>query len=212
MLRRHVIAALICVTTAPAGAQTPAAPRPSQTPEGIRDQIVRLSAPDPVSRAFAACYLAEMRGDAAPAVQALTRLLADATAIDPVLCREDTPGAITAVAPWKSAPGLEAARALAAVGEEGIEALLSAAAGTGGDVRRHAIHGLLYVRDERVRPVLVSAIRDGDARTREDAARGLGRFRDGAVVEALLIGLKDQDPAVREASARSLGRTQRGRR
>jgi HEAT repeat protein len=212
VFRSGVIGTLICAVAATAGAQSGAESRPPQTPEGIREQIARLSAPDAVSRAFAACYLAEMRGDAAPALQALTGLLADATPIDPVLCRRDGPGAFTASATWKSAPGEEAARALAALGQDGIEALLSATASSSVDVRRHAVQGLVFVRDERVRAVFVSAMHDVDARTREVAARGLGRFRDSTAVEALLAGLKDQNAAVREESARALGRTQRGRR
>ena len=88
MFRQILLTLVVCLTAASLSAQVPAA-RPPQTPEGVREQIARLSAPDPIARAFAACFLAEMRRDASPALQALRRLLADATPIDPIACRRD---------------------------------------------------------------------------------------------------------------------------
>ena len=210
MLRQFTPTLVVCLIGTAAFAQAPAT-RPPQTPEGVRDQIARLSAPDPIARAFAACFLAEMRRDASPALPALKRLLADATPIDPIVCRRDIEGPTTVVALWKSAPGLEAARALAAIGDEGVEALLSAAADRDTSTRRHAVRGLTYVRDTRSEPVFLTTIRDADAATREQAARGLGQFRDETVVNALLIALKDPAPEVREQAARSLGRVGRRR-
>lgn len=211
MARRFVLALVVCLTAGSAAAQVPAT-RPPQTAEGVREQIARLSAPDPIARAFAACFLAEMRHDAAPAVPALRRLLADATPIDPVVCRRDFPGVTSVLAMWKSAPGLEAARALAAAGDDGVEALIAAASDADTATRRHATRGLTYVRDTRTQSIFLTAIRATDTSTREDAARGLGRFRDDVSIAALLVALNDQAPAVREEAARALGRVGRGRR
>jgi HEAT repeat protein len=136
----------------------------------------------------------------------LRRLLADATPIDPVVCRRDLPGATTILAMWKSTPGLEAARALAAAGQEGEDALIAAAADADTATRRHAMRGLTYIRDARTQSIFLAAIRDADTSTRGDAARGLGRFRDDVSVAALLAALTDQAPVVREEAARALGR------
>jgi HEAT repeat protein len=158
----------------PAAAQRVPQPAPRQTADDIRAQIAALEAPDPVARAIAACFLARMRLDAIPAIPALTRLLADAAVIDPVICTRD--GAVTAQATLTTTPGFEAARALVAAGDEGINTLLAAAVSSNVVVRRHAMRGLTYLRDRRTLPIFLDAIRDADAQIRVDAARGLGRM------------------------------------
>lgn len=210
-MRRFLCIALeVCLLAVPVAAQSP--PRaPAATPSGIREQIANLASADPVTRAVGACHLALLRRDAAPAVEALVQLLADATPIAPVLCRRDTPSATVVNGTWETTPGFEAARALGAAGRAGAEALVAAARHVNPDVRRHAVRGLAAVRDSRVEGLLLAAIRDADARIRAEAARGLGRFRGGTVTDALLTALVDASAAVREAAARSLGRTLRRR-
>ncbi len=187
MARFCDVALVVCLATlaffnavfsGPASAQSAAA-----RPPGVPGLIAQLSAPDPESRAIAACGLATRRRDALPALAELTRLLADATPLDPVWCDEDR--FVTLTAPWRSAPGVEAARALATLGDAGIDVLLRSVSSPNTDIRRHALRGLSYVRSDRLRGT--------------------------ATVDALLRALRDSDAEVRAGAARLLGRTQRGR-
>ena len=177
MLRFCAVALVVCLAT-PVLAQS-AAVRPSRVP-GL---IAQLAAPEPASRAIAACSLATLRRDALPALTELTRLLADATPLDPVWCDEER--GVTLTAPWRSAPGVEAARALAALGEPGVDVLLRSVSSPSTDIRRHALRGLTSVRGDRL--------------------------RDAAAADVLLRALRDSDAEVRASAARLLGRTQRGR-
>jgi HEAT repeat protein len=170
-----VMTLVVCLAAAGLLAQGSQPAPPRRSPEDIRAQMARLADSDAAVRALAACYLAEMRLDAAPAIETLTRLLADATLIDPVLCGRDI-GPATVRGPHRSTPGLEAARALAAAGDDGAEALLAAATSPNTATRRHAIRGLTYLRDRRSLPVFLEAMRDADPAVRADAARGLGRI------------------------------------
>jgi HEAT repeat protein len=202
---------VVCLAAANGSTQTVQTRPPRTSPPTLAEQVTALTAPDPIVRAFAACELGEMRHDAAPALTALVRLLSDAASIDPVFCGHDEFGSITMLASRKSAPGLEAARALSLIGGEGVDALLAAARGGDASSRRHAVHGLTYVRDARAAAVFMAAIDDADPQVRRDAAVGLGRFRDNAAVDALVRRLADPDARVREAAARSLGRAARNR-
>jgi HEAT repeat protein len=166
---------VVCLLAGTAFAQQRSPQPPRQTPEDIRAQVAALGATDPVTRAFAACFLARMGLDAIPAIPALTRMLADATVIDPVICSAD--GAVTAQATLTTTPGFEAGRALLAAGDDGIDALLAAAASPEIAVRRHAIRALRGLRDSRTLPIFLSGIRDADPQIRADSARGLGRTR-----------------------------------
>ena len=172
------ISVLALVVSLAAAASGWAQPRPGS----VDARIAELSAADAATRAFAACYLARMRRDAAPAIPALTRALADATPLNPVSCDEERYVVLT---PWRSSPGLEAARALAATGDAGVDALLTSASSTNVDVRRHALTGLTWT--------------------------SASRLRDAAPVEMLLGALGDRDPDIRATAARLLGRTQRRR-
>lgn len=109
----------------------------------LQQRIAELSAGDAVTRAFAACYIAQGREPRAPAVDALARLLADATSMNPVWCERDR--ATTVLATWTTTPGIEAARALSRAGMPGIEALLTASRSSDQATRAHAIHGLSLV-------------------------------------------------------------------
>jgi HEAT repeat protein len=202
---------VVCLTASSGATQTVRTGSPLGSPATVADRIAALAASDPVARAFAACELGLLRHDAAPALAALIQLLPDAAPIDPVFCGRDEFGPITMLTSRRSAPGLEAARALAAIGAAGVEPLLNAARGDEAGARRHAVHALTAVRDSRVAPLFVAVSTDPDPQVRRDAALGLGRFRDAAAVAALVRALEDTDATVREAAARSLGRAVRNR-
>jgi HEAT repeat protein len=197
-----LIAPVVCLAAADAQIRPP---RP--TPDGIREQIAALSAPDPVARAFAACYLAGMGRRAEAAVPALIRVLADATPIDPVACQGNYGGGFTLQTGRKSSPGLEAAGALGAIGSNtAIDPLLQAIRGTNRDVKRNVAHALGLLQDPRSVEALIAASRDADALVRTESAVGLGRQRDPRGIAALITLLKDADDAVRWEAAAGLGR------
>jgi hypothetical protein len=127
-IRASVILALAGATVlvaAQSGRPTREVPR--STPAGVAAQVERLAHSDPIERAFAACFLADMGRRAAPALPALIRLLGDETAIDPVVCRRDGVEGSWSVrvnALQKTTPGREAARAAAAVGRGAFDDLV----------------------------------------------------------------------------------------
>jgi HEAT repeat protein len=202
-----VLTLVVCLVAAVAATQSVQTRPPQGASASAADDIAALGSPDPIVRAFAACQLAQRRYDSAPALAALVRMLPDATPIDPVFCGRDEYGSITMLMSRRSAPGLEAARALSSIGDAGIAALVNGARSADAATRRHAVHGLTYVADSRTDAVFIAVSADPDPQVRRDAAAGLGRSRDAAAVEALIRRLQDADPAVREAAARSLGRT-----
>jgi hypothetical protein len=207
-----VVTLVVCLAAVRGVSQTIVQTRsPQGSSSDLTNPIAALSASDPVDRAFAACRIAESRQDAAAAVTALVRTLPDAATIDPVFCARDEFGAVTMLLSRKSAPGLEAARALASLGEAGMNALLTAARSADAATKRHAVHGLTYLRNARTTGVFLAVAADPDPQVRRDAAVGLGRVREPAAVEALLRQLGDRDADVREAAARSLGRAVRRR-
>lgn len=156
--------ALVVCLVAALGAQT-RPPRP--TPDAIREQIAALSAADPVARARAACVLASMGDHAEAAVPALLQALTDTTPIEAFACHQTA-----------SSPGLEAARALGAIGSTAaVEPLLQALRSANRDVRRNAALALGRIRDPRATDPLIAALRDEDALVREQAARALGRIQ-----------------------------------
>jgi HEAT repeat protein len=152
-----LIALVVCLAAA---IDAQIAPRP----DSVEEQIAALGAPDPIVRARAASCLAAMGDRAEAAVPALLKALTDTTPTDPVGCHDTL-----------SSPGLEAARALSAIGATTatsplLEALRSASSG----VRRNAARALGGLRDARATEPLIAALRDKDPLVRQEAARALG--------------------------------------
>jgi HEAT repeat protein len=184
--------------------------RPRSTPAAINEQIAALSMADPVARAWAACYLGAMGRRAVAAVPSLTRLLADGTSIEPIACRGDAFWALGFEGRPKSSPGLEAARALGLVGEPALAALVEAVGQDNPVVRRHAAHGLSFIRSERSFTALLTLAKDPDPPVRAQAAAGLGRHGDGRGLDQLVALARDSTVDVRRRATRALGQLKQG--
>lgn len=170
----HVTTLVVCLAATGGDAQH----RPPATPAAVAEQAARLSGADAAARALAACHLGEMGLDALPALTALTQLLADATPVMPVICGRETLPSFTSLPEGTTTPGYQAARALVLLGNDGHDALVRAASSSQPAIRRHAVRGLLRVRDRGVAEILLVALNDADPAVRADAARGLGRNRN----------------------------------
>ncbi len=96
---------------------------------------------------------------------------------------------------------LQAARLLPrlpVVGEEAIEALMSAARDTAPELCGAALSSLAEIGDERALPVLLDGLEADHLETRLAALDGLGRFAGEAAVAARFIELlEDADPHIR---------------
>jgi HEAT repeat protein len=179
--------------------------RPRSTPAAINEQVAGLSATDPAARALAACYLGGMGRRAATAVPALTRLLADATSIDPVACHGGAFWASNFNGRTKSSPGLEASRALGLIGEASLDSLLPAVGQSNPVIRRHVAHALGMIRHERSMTPLLTLAKDSDTQVRAEAASGLGRQGDARAFDTLAALTRDPASDVRQQATRALG-------
>ena len=169
----------------------------------LDEALARTRGPDHHARAGAVADVARLGAAAAPAVPALVRLLGDEN----------------------EAVGLNAAYALAHVGEAGVAPLVAALRGNDGEnvddarcfidegqkselemVARNAAHGLVAAGRPAV-PALLRCARGGGPRVRKYALFALGEIDTDApaVVDALAAGCRDEDPAVRLNAVEALG-------
>ena len=169
----------------------------------LDEALARTRGPDHHARAGAVADVARFGAAAAPAVPALVRLLGDEN----------------------EAVGLNAAYALAHVGEAGVAPLAAAMRGNDGEnvddarcfidegqkselemVARNAAHGLVAAGRAAV-PALLRCARGGGPRVRKYALFALGEIDTDApaVVDALAAGCRDGDPAVRLNAVEALG-------
>ena len=147
--------------------------------------------------------IARLGAAAAPAIPALVALLGDDN----------------------EAVGLNAAYALAHLGEAGVAPLVAALRGDDGEnvddarcfidqgekselemVARNAAHGLVASGLPAL-PALLACAREGGPRVRKYALFALGELDsdDGEVIDALVAGCRDEDPAVRLNAVEGLG-------
>ena len=160
-------------------------------------------ATDHHARAGAVADIARLGAAAEPAIPALVGLLGDDN----------------------EAVGLNAAYALAHVGEAGVAPLVAAMRGNDGEnvddarcfidegqkselemVARNAAHGLVAAGIAAV-PALLECARGGGPRVRKYALFALGELDTDApeVIDALVTGCRDEDPAVRLNAVEALG-------
>ena len=154
-------------------------------------------------RADAVADIARLGAEAVPAAAALVELLGDDN----------------------EAVGLNAAYALAHLGEAGVAPLVAAMRGDDGEnvddarcfidegqkselemVARNAAHGLVAAGLPAV-PALLGCARDGGPRVRKYALFALGELDTDApeVIDVLIAGCRDEDPAVRLNAVEALG-------
>ena len=185
-------------------------PLPSLTPdpavaldEALAAARDRSGDADHRARAEALADIARLGADAAPAIPALVELLGDDN----------------------EAVGLNAAYALAHVGEAGIAPLVAAMRGNDGEnvddarcfidqgekselemVARNAAHGLVAAGLPAL-PALLDCAREGGPRVRKYALFALGELDsdDDGAIDALVAGCRDEDPAVRLNAVEGLG-------
>ena len=185
-------------------------PLPALTPDpaaGLSDALAtaceRSDDADHRARAEALADIARLGADAAPAIPALVGLLGDDN----------------------EAVGLNAAYALAHLGEAGIAPLVAAMRGDDGEngddarcfidqgekselemVARNAAHGLVAAGLPAL-PALLGCAREGGPRVRKYALFALGELDtdEHEVIDALVAGCRDEDPAVRLNAVEGLG-------
>jgi HEAT repeat protein len=174
----------------------------------LKQKIARLSSPDPLERASAACQIGMMGKQAAPAVPYLIQLLGDDMKISGVLdCRGNNDWRHKGKIIDETTVGQKAAAALIQIGEASVEPLIEALRTREPVARSNAVWALGIIKDPRTIEPVITATKDGDPRVREHAAWGLGLKHDARVVEPLIAALSDPQSQVREKAGWALGLT-----
>ncbi len=197
----------------------------------INDLLGALRSLDWEKRSAAARELG-MRGQwKGGAIEAVSALLGDTIMESSLL---QVPQADSSAQAKLLSPGLEAAKALAAMQERGFDELAHQMNNVNPLVRQRAAFGLgethnnqcvpillktLKDRDPQVRaaaagalhfaeatPQLIKAVDDNDEKVRAGAVTALGQIGDAASENALVAALGDVNPSVRSAAAGALGR------
>lgn len=153
------------------------------------------SSPEQATRFVKALLSAEPRDPVSAAdQQAITALVADhGPALEPLCVR----------LAGDLAEEPRAGDVLIAIGEDAVEALVSALRGPGA---RSAIAALAELRDSSAVEPLTGVITDANPELRAAAAQALGAIRDPQAAEALVRASLDPDPAVRDAAHGALER------
>ncbi|MBN2038180.1 MAG: HEAT repeat domain-containing protein [Chitinispirillaceae bacterium] len=150
------------------------------------------------TRAAAARQLGAMGPWASGSVPMLVKLLADTSGFSDLPLPEIDSVSIQRLL----APGFEAARSLARIGEQGIEALKRSARSSNPLVRQRAVFGLGYSQKQHdAVPFLRNARKDPESGVRVSAAHGLGLANETA---DLISMLEDRDGDVRTYAASAL--------
>jgi HEAT repeat protein len=183
-----------------------AAQETNVAPADLAVKIHALSSPNPIERASAACQIGEMGRRAAQAIPNLIQILADDTPINAdINCGERSTWRGKHSIDEPTTLGRIAAHALASIGEQSVEPLISVMKSSNPIVRMNAVWSLGIINDPRTVEPLISGSRDSDARVRENAVWGMGLKHDKIVVEPLIAALGDGEWKVREKGAWSLG-------
>ena len=170
-----------------------------QTP--VRELVAGLSSGDAAVRAKAACELKDQGDRAGDAIDALVRLLGDATPVNRDVCRERW---------WQgrddeTTPGHLAAAALVGIGSRSVPALITALQLPQWISRKNATWALGALDDPRGVPPVTAALQDREAPVRQQAAWALGAMDASSAVQGLIGALKDPDEGVRQQAAWALG-------
>jgi HEAT repeat protein len=100
--------------------------------------------------------------------------------------------------------GLQAANALAKIGQPSVTPLCASLKADSPVARRNAAMALGKIKDSSTVKPLIAALNDEDLIVRRNAARALGEIHDNSAVEPLTAALKDDSPVVRRNAALAL--------
>lgn len=100
--------------------------------------------------------------------------------------------------------GLQAANALAKIGQSSVASLCATLKADSPLARRNAAIALGMIKDERAVKPLIAALNDENPIVRRNAAKALGEIRANSAVEPLKSALKDDSPIVRRNAALAL--------
>jgi HEAT repeat protein len=179
-------------------------PLASLRAESIESLIAQLQSPVPAARALVACALRERGEAAAAAIPALAALLDDGAPVAPAVCA-DGDGWASFYERRPTSPGMEAARALVAMGSAAFDPLQHALDAGGRFARRHAAWALGAFGDVRAVPGLMQRLTDREGPVRANAAWALGALDDRSAAAPLVDRLTDADTQVRRNAAWALG-------
>ncbi len=173
-------------------AAAPVAPRLLvPRPPDVDHYLRLLKSSDPDDQAHAAFHLADRAQWAAAAVPDLVRMLDE----------HDGNRPIVGVGKTRE----EAARALAAIGEPALDAVLPRLSDRWGPARVQAVQIIGGIDGPRAEQALLAHLGDSDAAVRRALVQPLARRRGRAVADGLLTLLGDDDDDVRGHAAEALG-------
>jgi HEAT repeat protein len=191
---------LICPGWSFAQPKIPKANIQADIPAAVKKEIEQLYSKDPVKRGYATLHLKGMGGRGTPAIPFLVTMLGEQ--VDLQRTGDQGGGRLF----WEPSVsiGALAGEALGAMGDPGINALLTSLKNDNADIRANAARGLGEGKAQRAVEPLILALHDKSSLVRRWAAYALGQIKDERAVEPLLLALKDKSKSVREAAARSL--------
>jgi HEAT repeat protein len=100
--------------------------------------------------------------------------------------------------------GLQAANALAKIGNPSVPSLVTVLKSDSPVARRNSAMALGKIQDASAVKPLIGALNDENPIVRRNAAKALGEIRDNSAVEPLTAALKDNSPIVRRNAALAL--------
>jgi len=100
--------------------------------------------------------------------------------------------------------GLQAANALAKIGQSSVAPLCAALKADSPVARRNAALALGKIKDSSAVRPLIAALNDENPIVRRNAAKALGEIHDNSAVEPLTAALKDDSPVVRRNATLAL--------
>jgi HEAT repeat protein len=100
--------------------------------------------------------------------------------------------------------GLQAANALAKIGNPSVPSLVTALKSDSPVARRNAAMALGKIKDASAVKPLIVALNDENPIVRRNAAKALGEIHDNSAVEPLTSALNDDSPIVRRNAALAL--------
>jgi HEAT repeat protein len=139
-----------------------------ESPEEVKREIAALRTGDSVAKAYAARSLAGQGPTAKGAILALLSALTDYGALKRVY----SPPRPTVDYSRTSAAN-EAAKALARIGEPGVESVVAMLKDENRSFREAAAHALRTIKDKRAIKPLIAALKDEDQMVRQDAGYAL---------------------------------------